>query len=201
MLQQYCLLQFFISNNTVYCSLKLSGDIPRLFNLVAWVTLRGFIWPPPLSWSSMSSWSGCLFRFPVSFSFSLSSMEGMKPPPYRWQGSFFWWVGVFCIREEDRHCHSSWHGGTCPFHSPFVLFDLAYHDPVPWVVAFIMGFTICQHQWALTLFPLPYVHVPFWGLQPHHITWGLHLSSVIAPLDVHDWSLTSCLSTPGKLYW
>ena len=48
---------------------------------------------------------------------------------------------------------------TC-FTPPFVMFGLAYHDPVLWVVTFIMGFTICQHQWALMSFPLPYVCVP-----------------------------------------
>ena len=43
---------------------------------------------------------------------------GIKPPLYRQWGSFFWWVGSFHIREVDRHCHSSWHGGIYPFHSP-----------------------------------------------------------------------------------
>ena len=87
-------------------------------------------------------------------------MEGMKPPLYRWQGSPYWWMEAFHIREVDKCCHSSLHGGTYPFHSPLVLFGLAQCDLVPWVVAFIMGFTIHQCQWTLTSFPLPYVHVP-----------------------------------------
>ena len=46
------------------------------------------------------------------------------------------------------------------FTPPFVLFGLAYHDPVLWVATFTVGFTIWQCQWALMLFPPPYVHVP-----------------------------------------
>ena len=50
--------------------------------------------------------------------------------------------------------------GYLPVSLPLVLFGLAYHDPVLWVVTFIVGFTICQHQWALMSFPLPYVCAP-----------------------------------------
>ena len=39
------------------------------------------------------------------------------------------------------------------------------------------------------------------GLQPHHITCGLHLSSVEALVDVHGRSHNFSFSTPGKLYW
>ena len=28
----------------------------------------------------------------------------------------------------------------------------------------------------------------FWGLQLHHFTWGLHLSSVDTPVDIHGWN-------------
>ena len=69
-------------------------------------------------------------------------MEGMKPPLYRQQGSLFWWVGAFHIREVDKHCHSSWHGGYLPISLPPFLFGLAYCDPVLWLVAFLLGFTI-----------------------------------------------------------
>ena len=47
----------------------------------------------------------------------------MKPTLYRWWGSLFWWVGVFCIAEVDMCCQSSWHGGNYSFHPP--LFCLA----------------------------------------------------------------------------
>ena len=40
------------------------------------------------------------------------------------------------------------------------LFGVANHDPVPWVVVSVMGFTIWWHQQAVTSFPQPNVHVP-----------------------------------------
>ena len=47
-------------------------------------------------------------------------MEGMKPPLYRQQGSLYWWVGAFCIREVDR-CHSFWQEGYLPISLPLIL--------------------------------------------------------------------------------
>ena len=40
-------------------------------------------------------------------------------------------------------------------------FVLANHDPVPWVVALVLRFTIWWHLWAVMSFPQPNVHVPF----------------------------------------
>ena len=91
----------------------------------------------------------------------VSSLEGMEPPLYRWWGSLFCWVGAFCIREVDKCSHSSWHGGNLPVSLP-LFFCLAlptmtqFHD---WF-AFLLWFTICQHQGAWMSFPLPYVCVP-----------------------------------------
>ena len=48
-------------------------------------------------------------------------MEGMKPPLYRQGGSLFQWMRVFCIREVDRCCHSSWHRGYLSFSLPPLL--------------------------------------------------------------------------------
>ena len=48
-------------------------------------------------------------------------MEGMKPPLYRQRGSLFRWAGAFHIREIDKHCHSSWHGGYIPISLPLFL--------------------------------------------------------------------------------
>ena len=149
--------------NIVYCSLFLltilsievwsfeGGDILRP---VAWEEHRWFInFPPFLGGACPHSWLSIL----VSLLFSSSSflMEGMKQPLYRQQGSLFQWVGAFHIREVHRCCPSSWHRGYLPFHSPLFMFGLVYCDQVPWVVTFIVGFTICQHQWALTSFPPP----------------------------------------------
>ena len=59
----------------------------------------------------------------------VSSLEGMKPPLYRWQGSLFRWIGAFCIREVDYIVILPDVGVTYPFHPP-ILFGLAYCDPV-----------------------------------------------------------------------
>ena len=48
----------------------------------------------------------------------VTSLEGMKPPLYRWQESLFRWVGAFCIREVDYIVILSDMGVTYPFHSP-----------------------------------------------------------------------------------
>ena len=98
--------------------------------------------------------------------------------------------------------------GTYQFHSP--LFGLANHDPVQWVVTFILGFTICQCQWALTLFCLPYVHVP--SKVCSHMTLPKVFSHMTLPkvFSHLSWTLqwtsmaeviTSHLSTSGKLCW
>ena len=133
----------------------------RLFKPVAWVTLRGFLQLSPcfLEEHILMLWLSILVS--LLFSSSLFLMEGMKPPLYRWQGSLFL-VGGSILHQRGRQMLSfllTW-GVLTHFTPPFVLFGLAYHDPVLWVVAFIVGFTICQHQWALTLFPPPYVCVP-----------------------------------------
>ena len=48
----------------------------------------------------------------------VSSMESMKPPLYRWQGSLFRWVGAFHVREVDYIVVLPDMGVTYPFHSP-----------------------------------------------------------------------------------
>ena len=48
----------------------------------------------------------------------VSSLKGMEPPLYRWQGSHFRWVGAFCIREIDHFIILPDTGVTYPFHSP-----------------------------------------------------------------------------------
>ena len=68
----------------------------------------GHLVHPPFSLKSSSSCSGCQFWFHEQLS---SSEEGIKPSLYRWQGSLFWWVGVFHVREVDR-C-SLWFLLTC----------------------------------------------------------------------------------------
>ena len=82
-----------------------------------------------------------------------------------------------------------------------LFFGLANCDPLGLVVAFIIGFTICQHQWALMSFPLPYVCVPS-EVCSHitlpkvftHLLWMLWWTSTAEVVTSH-------LSTPGKLCW
>ena len=61
----------------------------------------GHLAHPPFPLESTSSCSGCHFW---SHEQSSSSKEDIKPSLYRWQGSLFWWVGVFHVREVDRCC-------------------------------------------------------------------------------------------------
>ena len=113
-------------------------------------------------------------------------MEGMKPPLYRQWGSICWWVGAFCIREVDRCCHSSWHGGTYPFHSP-----LCFVWPcLPWPSS-VSGHIHCRvhclpASMGIDIIPSALHTCSFQGLQPHHITWGLHPSLVDALVGVHS---------------
>ena len=110
----------------------------------------------------------------------------MKPPFYRWQGSLFWWVGAFHIREVDRCCHSFWCGG----HSAISLPPLFYVWPcLPWpssVIGYIpLGVHYPPTSMGIDVIPSALCMCSFQGLQPHHITWGLHPSSVDAQVDVH----------------
>ena len=115
--------------------------------------------------------------------FSLSSMEGMKPPLYRWQGYLFWWVGVFHVREVDRHCHSSWHKGYLPISlSPCLalptLTQFSEWSQSMWgsLSASVNGHW--HHSLSLT-----YVFLP--RSAATSLYWGHHPSSVDTLVDVH----------------
>ena len=109
----------------------------------------------------------------------------MKPPLYRWQGSLFWWVGALCFREVDRCCHSSWYRGYLPISLPPV-FCLALptmtqvHD---WSHSSwgSLSASINRH-WHHSLCLCT---CSFQSLQPHHVTWDLHPSSVDALVEIH----------------
>ena len=109
----------------------------------------------------------------------------MKPPLYRWQGSLFWWVGVFNVREVDRCCHSSWHRGYLPISLP----PCIVWPCLPWPNS--MSGHICHGvhyllaSMGIVIIPFTLHTCSFQGLQPHHITWGLHPSSVDALVDIH----------------
>ena len=94
-------------------------------------------------------------------------------------------------------CPSSWHEGVLTHYTPKS--GLVNHDPVPWVVASVLRFTIQWHLWVVMLFPQPNTHVPPWHLQPCHSTCGLHPSSVDALVDVHGRSHNLPLIHPREV--
>ena len=188
MLQLYCLSLSFLINNTANCSSEFfwGGDILRLFKPVVWEELRGFIQLPPCFLEEHVLVLWLLILISSLFSSSSFLMEGMKPPLYRQWGSLSQWVGAFHIREVDRCCHSSWHGVTYPFHSP-----LCYVWPcLPWPSS-VSGHIHCEVHYppaslGIDIIPSALCMCSFWGLQPHHITWGLHPSLLDAPVGIHS---------------
>ena len=83
MLQQYCLLQslFLLTILSITVWSFEGCGIPRLFNPVAQVTLRGFFQLVPISWRGMSSCSGCQSWFSLLISFSVLSNGGYEATP------------------------------------------------------------------------------------------------------------------------
>ena len=166
-------------NNTVYCSpliTILSIAVwsfcvgLRVFNSVTQVTLRGFtlrgfVWPsglPPCFSKEhiLMLWLSILVSWLVSILVIFDGGHEATPVQPVMVPLLVGW-SIPCQRGRKVLSFIPLDtGGTHPFHYPIVLFGFAYCDPVLWVVAFIIGFTICQHQWAPTLLPPPYVHVP-----------------------------------------
>ena len=111
-------------------------------------------------------------------------MESMKPPLCRQWGSIFWWVGAFCIREVDK-CHSSWHRGYLPISLPLI----SVWPCLPWPHSVIGCIPLGVHyppaSTGSDVIPSALYMCFFQGLQLHHITCGLHPSSVDAPVDVY----------------
>ena len=147
----------------------------------------------------MPSCPGCWFWI-LHFPYLSFLMEGMKPPLYRQRGSLFRWVGAFCIREVDKCC-SSWHRGYLPVSLPTV----SIWPCLPWPSSVIGCIPLGVHyppaSMGINIIPSALCMCSFWGLQQHHITCGLHPSSVDAPVDIHGISHNFPFSIPGKLYW
>ena len=97
----------------------------------------------------------------------------------------FRWVGAFHIREVDYFILLSDTGVTYPFHSPHFCLALPamtqfsdwLHSSLGSLSASINGYR--HHPSALCT-------CSFQSLLPHHLTWGLHMSFVDAPVDVHS---------------
>ena len=147
----------------------LSIAVQSFVGVIFWVLSNPVIWVapqglsncyPPFSLRSMSLCSGCQFCFLGKFLCFVVFNGGYEATPL-WAVRVPLLVGRSILHQRGRQALSfllTWGVLTC-FTPPF-LFGLANHDPVQWVVTFNMGFTICQCQWALTSFPLPYIHVP-----------------------------------------
>ena len=78
-------------------------------------------------------------------------------------------------------------GGTYPFHFLFFVWSC-----LPWPSS-VSGHIHCGVQYlpasmGINVVPTTLCTCFFQGLQPHHITWGLHLSSVDTLVDIHGWS-------------
>ena len=180
----------------MFCGVVFSG----LFNPVTWVTPWGLSNCSPLFvWQACSQALAVDSGFLANSGFSSFWMEGMKPPLYGQWGSLFWWVGVFYVREGDGTAIPP-DMGVLPI-SLFPCLALSTMTQFRWVVVFFLGFTVCQHQWALMSFPPLHVHAPS---EVHgHIT----LPKVFTHFQwTLQWTftakvITSCLSTPGKLCW
>ena len=114
----------------------------------------------------------------------VTSLKGMMPCLYRWQGSLFRWVGALCIREADYIILLSDTGVTYPFHSPHFVWPC-----LPWPSSVIGHIPLGVHyppaSMGIDNVPSALCTCSFQGLQPNHITCGLHPSSVDAPVDVH----------------
>ena len=108
----------------------------------------------------------------------------MMSPLYRWQASLFMWVAAFCIREADYFVFLSDMGLFTHF-TPPILFGLAYHDPVPWLVTFPHGVHYLPASTGIDIVSSALCMCSFQGLQPHHVTCGLHPSSVDTQVDIH----------------
>ena len=154
-LQQYCPLQSSIISNTVYCSSTFCGvNFSRAVQPSNPGDTSGIVKLfPPFSLMSTSSCSGCQFWFLIILNggYEATPLQVVRIPLL---------VGWSILCQGGRQVLSfllTW--GYLPL-SPSPLFGLVNHDPVWWVVIFILRFTIHQHQQALMSFPLPHIHVP-----------------------------------------
>ena len=114
----------------------------------------------------------------------VTSLEGMMLPLYRQQGSLFRWVGAFHIREVDYIVILSDTGITYQFHSPHFVWPC-----LPWSSSVIGHIPLGAHylpaSTGIDIIPSALHTCSFQGLQPHHITCGLHPSSVDTLVDVN----------------
>ena len=71
------------------------------------------------------------------------------------------------------------------FTHPLFLFGVAYHDPILSIGCIPLGVHYPPASMGIDIIPSTLHTHSFQGLQPHHITCGLHPTSVDTPVDVH----------------
>ena len=113
----------------------------------------------------------------------VTSLKGM-PPLYRWWGSLFKWVGAFHVREVDYIVLLSDMGLLTHFTPAYFVWhcllwpsSVIGHIPV--------GVHYLPASMGIDIIPSALCTCSFWGLQPNHVTCGLHPSSVDALVDIH----------------
>ena len=183
--KQYCHYQFKV----------LGGYFLGLSRAIVW-NFRGLIQHTPILVDHiLMHWLSIL----------VTSLEGMMPPLHRQQVSLFRWAGAFHIRHVDYFVFISDTGVTYPFHSPHFVWTC-----LPACLPAMTQFCDWLHSpWgSLSTSINRYTHhslCPMYMFLPrsvtHHITCGLHPSSVDAPVDIHGRNHNLPFSTPGKLYW
>ena len=160
LLQLYCLLQSFIIKHCHSQFGVLKGVTFQGYSTHSPVNPRGLIQTPPcfLEEHVLMLWPSILVSFFLIF---IISSGGYEATPLQ-AARVPLLVGWSILHQRGRQMLSFLltQGLLTHFTSPCFMFGLAYHDPVLWLAAFLLGFTICQHQWALISFPLPYVCVP-----------------------------------------
>ena len=114
----------------------------------------------------------------------VSSLGGFEATPLQVARVPLQVVGAFCIREVDYIVILPDMGVTYPFHSPHFVWPC-----LPWPSSMIGDIPLGVHylpaSMGIDVIPSALCTCSFWGLQPHHITCGLHPSSVDAMVDVH----------------
>ena len=121
--------------------------------------------------------------FLVGCHFCLVALKGIKPSLH--SQCRYLSVGRSISHWRGRPCTLHPNMGCFPVSLPLHLVGLACHDPVQWVVHSSFGSLSASINGYRRL-PSALCMCSSRGLQPNHLTCGLHPSSVDAPVDVHD---------------
>ena len=201
MVQLYCPLQSFIINNTVYWSSVFHGG-----NLLGWLNPVNQVMPqglsncPPFLFEEhilvlwlliLVPWLILVFSFLLDGGYEATPLQMARVPLL---------VGWSILHQGGRLTLSFlWHGGTYPFHSP------PFYLALPTMIQFgdwsyTLGVHYLPAPTGLDVVPSISCMCSFQGPWPHHLTQGLHPSSVDAPVDVHGKSCNFPLIHPREAF-